>query len=258
MTATEFSKKGLANVKRALRLRYPNDKSSFLTEALAASCGYKSNAALLAALRAQYPIHPDFINLNAEAFVKRMEVLMPGWRTENGDHCFETLEYESPSLVLKTITPLFHRRSYKTRRQRGWRNLLVYGANAGLERRLFSLRPGDNRWEGANDEQRPASVFELDLGGIPALVSLRNAGFDEIAIHVACWPTKEGKNWIEVSNGDFLAGEVFASGWLERREGAWLQYQDRPHFRCRSARLDQVVALEISPQGYSDRGPFAS
>ena len=39
--------------------------------------------------------------------------------------------------------------TYRTTRARAWRKLMVAAINAGLERDLFSLKAGDDRWPAA-------------------------------------------------------------------------------------------------------------
>ena len=62
--------------------------------------------------------------------------------------------------------------------------------------------------------------------------------------------------WITVGLARFLPGEAVASGWLERRDGAWLQYNGRPELNCRAALVKQVADLAIPAKGYGDRGDF--
>ena len=62
-----------------------------------------------------------------------------------------------------------HTTTYRTTRARAWRNLMVAAINAGLERDLFSLEAGDDRWPtSAVDGRRDAYVFPFVLDGIGA------------------------------------------------------------------------------------------
>jgi hypothetical protein len=58
---------------------------------------------------------------------------------------------------------------------------------------------------------------------------------------------------VKASNAGFHAGEVFASGWLEKREGAWLQVSSGSptgnSFACRKDRLSTVAAISVRPKG---------
>ena len=135
---------------------------------------------------------------------------------------------------------------------------MVAAINAGIAQGLFSIRPGDNRWPaGENQDRREAFSFNFSIGNIPAVASVQDAGFDELSIHAALWPTEDGLRVVKSLNAYFRAGEAFATGWLERREGAWLQVSSSsPEFTCRKHRLAEVAALNVSPRGYADRGSF--
>jgi hypothetical protein len=136
---------------------------------------------------------------------------------------------------------------------------MVAGINAGIEQRLFTVRRGDNRWPGvAGDthDRRGPHVFHFMVGAIPALGSVSDAGWDELAMHVTFWPTVDGERWVRASNAGFLAGELFASGWLERRDGTWLQVASKPEFSCRKSRPAVAATLRLDPRGYADRGSF--
>jgi hypothetical protein len=137
---------------------------------------------------------------------------------------------------------------------------MVSAINAGLQQRLFSLLPGDNRWLGFdaanNRNQYQGHVFRFVIDNIPAIGSVTDAGFDELSIHVAFWPTPDGERWVKSSNAFFLAGELFAYGWLERRDGAWLQTASKPGLSCRKPRLAVAAGVDVRPRGYADRGNF--
>lgn len=266
MTSISLTDSGVRAMKRALVARFPNEKSSHLSEALAAACGFRTHASLLAAVRESDATDPDFVLLDESSFLLRREELT-GIPTPAGDRhlLFDQLAIEPSADVLKTISARFHSVDYsKSPRRRAWRNAMVAGINAALSRRFFSLRPGDNRWPGARRElhqQQSAHVFHFEIGGIPAVASLWDAGWDEISVHVAFWPTEDGERWVAAANAGFLAGDLFASGWLERRNGAWLQVSSDTgknwSFRCRKSRLAAVAALQVRPAGYADRGSFA-
>lgn len=266
MTSIPLTDDGLRIVKRALVARFPNEKSSHLSEALAAACGFRTHASLLATVRERNASDPDFVLLDESAFLLRREELT-GTPTPSSDRhmLFDQLAFGSSPDVIRTVSAKFYSIDYsKSDRLRAWRNAMVAGINAGLSRRLFSLRPGDNRWPGARrepHERQSAHVFYFEIEGIPAVASLRDAGWDEISVHVAFWPTDEGKRWVAAANAGFLAGDLYASGWLERRNGAWLQVSSdagkSTTFRCRKHRLADVAMLQVRPAGYADRGSFA-
>ncbi len=266
MASVSLTDDGLRAVKRALVSRFPDDKSSHLTEALAAACGFRTHASLLAAVRDTDPEDPNFVLLDEAAFLARRADLRGEPCAPDDEHLlFDWLGLEHGTHVLKTTSTRYHEVDYsKSSRRRAWRNAMVAGINEGLARRLFSLRAGDNRWPGADrepHEQKKAHVYRFAIGDIPAIASLADAGWDEISVHVALWPTNDAEYWIPAGNAGFHAGELFASGWLERRNGAWLQVSSDSNnawsFRCRKHRLAEAAALELRPAGYADRGNFA-
>lgn len=143
---------------------------------------------------------------------------------------------------------------HKSLRRRAWRNMMVAAVNEGLRRKLFSLRPGDNWWPGHDDSTRSCRgepyVYSITFpGGIEALACVSDAGFDELSIHVALWPT--GNEFVVCCNGGFNAGKAFANGWLERRDGMWLQ-NITDGLWCRRHLLHHIADIDIAPEGYSD------
>lgn len=143
-------------------------------------------------------------------------------------------------------------------RRVAWRNMMVAAINEGLARGLFTLTPGD-RWS--------TQPLHVDVLGekyrfkfnenVDAIAYVKHDGWDELVFHVALWPTPDCEQWVHCSNADFLAGEAWASGWLERRRGPWLQVsKGDPLFCCRRDRLEIVASAVIQAKGYKDNGPF--
>lgn len=265
MVAIPLTESGLLSAKRALMARFPSIKSSHLTEALAASCGHKTNAALRASMKGRNSSDPDFVFLDERSFRARIEEIagleaLPSTQRIPFDEAAFVREIGGKN----TYSPRFDKVQYgNSTRMRAWRNAMVAGINEALTLRLFTLAPSDNRWPGAIAEgngQAKSYSFEFEFESIPAVASVFDAGFDELSIHVALWPTAQGKYWVGASGAGFLAGEVYSSGWLERRDGAWLQVQSdcgaRSNFRCRQHRLQQVASLDVHPKGFADRGSF--
>lgn len=259
MTAIALTDSGLRTLKRAFQNHFPSEKSSHITEALAAACGYKTHAALLAAMKAGDTQDPDVVLLDEQAFLGRYETVS-GRAFGGGELSFDDMHFGVGADVINTHSLHFSRINYsKSLRKRAWRNAMVAAINAAIERRLLSVRPGDNRWPGANKNgDRDTYVFAFAIEGIPAVASLHDAGYDEVSVHVALWPTPDGERWVSAMNAGFDAGQVFASGWLERRDGAWLQVSSdgATSFRSRRERLAPLAALDIRPKGYADRGSF--
>ena len=67
-------------------------------------------------------------------------------------------------------------------------------------------------------------------------------------------PTDRAEDWIESHNAGFLAGDAFASGWLEREKGRWLQVSDSPVGCARAALLGRIAGARPEPKGYADNG----
>ncbi|NEK18161.1 hypothetical protein [Rhizobium leguminosarum] len=258
MTSIPFTEVGVRSAKRALKNYLPAVRSSHLTEALAAACGFKTHAALVSALAAGDDQDPDFVLLDRQSFEKRLSEVS-GHAVNESDIPFNLPNFAVEADGISTTSRRYFEIDYsRSARKRAWRNVMVAAINAGIDQRLFSIRPGDNRWPGSEDVQRrEAFSFRFSIGRIPAVASVQDGGFDELSIHAALWPTEDGLRVVRSLNGYFRAGEVFATGWLERRDGAWLQVSSSsPEFACRKHHLEQVASLEVWPRGYADRGSF--
>lgn len=258
MTSIAFTEVGVRSAKRALKIHFPSIRSAHLTEALAAACGFKTHAALVAALQAADHRDPDFVLLERQPFAQRLSDVA-GQIVSDNEIPFNLPSFAVEAGGISTTSRRYFDIDYdKSTRKRAWRNVMVAAINAGIAQGLFSIRPGDNRWPaGENQDRREAFSFNFSIGNIPAVASVQDAGFDELSIHAALWPTEDGLRVVKSLNAYFRAGEAFATGWLERREGAWLQVSSSsPEFTCRKHRLAEVAALNVSPRGYADRGSF--
>jgi hypothetical protein len=132
---------------------------------------------------------------------------------------------------------------------------MVAAINAGLQQQLFSLIPGDNRWPAPIERgSRGPYVFPFEFDGIaPALCCVTDIVYDEISIHVALRPTKDGAQRVMAWGAGFLAGDATADGWLERRNGAYLQTSPR-QFKCRKSLLPILARANVEPLGFVDHG----
>ncbi|WP_438346824.1 hypothetical protein [Methylorubrum populi] len=262
MTAIALTQHSLRTTKRVLAPNFPDCGSSHLSEALAAGLGFRTQASLLARIKETGEIDPDYALLNEEAFASRLNALTG---TSIGDIKVVTDEFarqhhEPGSGIFRTRSARWDAVKYQSKRDRGWRNLLVAGINAGIAQRLFTILPGDNRWPGADAHGGRGIgrtyVYHFAIENIPAIASVSDAGWDELSIHVALWPTSDADRWIRCTNAGLMAGEACATSWLERRSGAWLQVATDRFFVCRKKRLDIVAALEVSPICFGERGSF--
>jgi hypothetical protein len=140
------------------------------------------------------------------------------------------------------------KRSRNTLRQLAWRNMMIAAINAGIEQHVFGLDPDDNHWTGQN------TTYEFTLGTIPALACVGDAGRGELIFHVAAQPTKDAHQWIRSDNAGLSVGEAFAAGWLERRDGQWLQTSDGPICAFRRKLLPSIAQSTLEPNGYRSEG----
>lgn len=249
MASIPLSESALASLKKALRKEVPHARSSHISEALAACLGYKTHAALLAALPGVAE-DPPFVVLDDERFDQRLQEL--GYPPDP-ELNFELLD--GCGALVSTGTEYRLDYKYRTTREKAWRNLMVLTINEGLRQRLFSLRTYDNRWPGAAPESMGHTgtdcFFDFPLpDGEPVRGYVSDAGFGELNIHAALYP--KGK-MVAAFNGGLDAGEAFAAGWLERERGAWLQFSPE-RFNCRRVMLEMLATLEVQPAGFGDVG----
>ncbi|HYD62836.1 MAG TPA: hypothetical protein VEC35_20955 [Noviherbaspirillum sp.] len=244
MASIPLSVSAIDALKKEVRRFYDERKSSHLTEALASALGFNTHAALLTALKASGP-EPLYCLLNEEKFDARMQAF--GYLPDP-EFIFE--DAKTPEMI-GTDCSYAYGIHYKTNRQKAWRNLMVSAVNEALRRRLFSLRPGDNRWPGHDDQYRTSYLFDFVLPcGLPARVALHDAGFDELSVHVAVNPKGDRVRFFE---SGLSAGDAFGATWLERQRGAWIQSVD-DSFRCRRSIIDTLIDMKVEPLGYGDRG----
>ncbi len=127
---------------------------------------------------------------------------------------------------------------------------MVSVINAALERNLVSL-------EYNQDDVQSARVdFDFTLpNGMQCRGCLNEARHGEVSFAV-CVNLKAGEK--PAMDSSLKSCDATASGWLERKDGQWLQCEHRGygHFSCRRTLLMQLAELEVEPIGYSDRGRF--
>lgn len=244
MAATPLCEAPLAALKKSLRDEFPDVKSSHLSEALASSMGFRTAAAMQAAMTGPEPDRPYYL-LDTAGFLKRLVQL--GYPDDPEFEFEVTIAGHDDFLgVVSTMPSSAYGIDYKTPRQRAWRNLLVHAVNAALNRKLFTLRPGDNRFP----DSEKSVTFDFALpNGWPARVYVADANFDEIAVHVAVNPHTA---YVSAMAG-FDAGDIVGMTWVERRTGAWMQSSFK-EFHCRQDMLREMASMDAVPQGFGDRG----
>lgn len=244
MASMSLCEAPLEALKKSLRDEFPHVKSSHLSEALAFSMGFRTYASMRSAMVGPEQDRPFFL-LKTTRFVNRLVQL--GYENDS-EFDFEVTIVNSVHGVVSTMPDSAYDIQYKTTRQKAWRNLMVYAVNAAIDQRLFSLRPGDNRFP---DNMRRGELFEFALpNGLPGRGSVADAGFNEVTVHAAVNPNGD---FVRAFNAGFDAGDAFGTTWIERERGAWMQSSDNS-FNCRNSLLNQLAALQVEPRGFGDRG----
>nr|WP_315495248.1 hypothetical protein [uncultured Rhodoferax sp.] len=252
MAAITISEPFLSALKKAIRKDFPVVKSAHLSEALAYALGFNTHASLLAAHKEGVP---QTQILDSTRFSERL--------TYFGYDKFQGFNFESfavpRGVATSTESPTAHKVSYKSERSKAWRNLVVFAVNVGIERNLFTLVANDNRWPGALP-QRPEEtrangvdnvIYDFELpNGLPVRAYVRDIGWGELSIHVAVNPKGD---LLKAFNAGFSAGDAFATSWLERRKGAWLQ-TSLTEFRCRDPLKPILASMTVTPRGFGDKG----
>ncbi|CUH45457.1 hypothetical protein [Ruegeria atlantica] len=256
MTAIEISPETIKRVKRALSTQITTAKSSTLTECLASGLGYKTHAALVA----DFDEDPEIRLFSETDFGARFLELNPNPRVETN----AAVERALASAIGPGVIPTKPNngnavRIADTKRNRAWQNVMVAAVNEAIARRHITVRAGDNRWTQSDNDVGIGFHFEIE--GHPAYCHLRDAGWDEVAVKVTVWPTAEVEKWgrvaIAARRGAYLAGDLYASGWLERKDGAWLQTPESHVIFCKRDRLDTAAHFERQrPLGFAASGPF--
>lgn len=241
MAAIELAESSLNALKKALIKVRPDVRSSHLTEALAAALRRRTHASLRSELP-DYRDDPPIELLDDELFDRRLQEL--GYPS---DPSFR-FEFLTKADIIPTLDHDGRNIEYRSDREKGWRNLMVCAINAALSQSLFTLRPNDNRWPNAGQE---GCLFDFTLpDSLPARGYVSDAGFAELNVQVAVNPKGD---WVRVSYAGFRAGDAFASGWIEREHGVWLQ-SATTSFNCRRRLLKSLASIIVEPHGYGDRG----
>ncbi len=132
--------------------------------------------------------------------------------------------------------------------------VLVRTINEYLRRGVFTLNSADITLMDP--------VIEFDMGGIPAIAAVSDIGHGELSIKVTLWPNEHGKKFINAAALGAAhrsgRGGFYASAWLERKTGAWLQTENGlTSVYCANARRGELEVLPWeAPEGFSADGKF--
>jgi hypothetical protein len=127
--------------------------------------------------------------------------------------------------------------------------MLVAGINEAIKLNRITLDP-DN-WP---DE----SIFDFTIAGLPARGSVYGISHGEVSISVVVNPKRTNLSPGGYVGGHSLThlGDAHAMGWLERRDGAWLQYYKPPLIKIRNHLKPIIAGASIKPRGFADMGRF--
>lgn len=240
------SEAAIRNLKQRAEHRLRGVSSSHLSEGVAAALGFKTHAALRAAIAGRPTIEvskPSNIRLaqrlNQLGYGSFPSDLRPLPELDHSYTLFKKYPLQRPQGV----------------RWKAWRNLLVMAINAGLEQKMFGLAPGENWWQGGDPESHKCvrGTYRFIVDGESALASVDAISGDELSISVLINP-----RWADVepsSYCDLEDGNAAAHCWVERRYGAWIQ-DGGDEFHCKRALQARLVGLKVEPMGYSDFGSF--
>jgi hypothetical protein len=263
MASIVLSERPLANLKQLARDAFVDVKSSHLSEALAAALGFRTHASLLAAVHPR-PEDADILLLQEALFRERMaelsydvperfsfeDFIEPNWGTDRKTGRRKRINKERPDAHTTTLisTTCFNDKvTYSSARAKAWRNLLVAGVNEALRQKLFTLRPGDNRWTPDNYGD---CRFEFTLpNGMSAAGFLHDASFDEVQVFVTAEPTAGPTRY----QSERERGSASGFGFVERRRGAWLQSGESTYHGSKQA-TPSLAAMSVEPLGFGDRG----
>jgi len=244
MASIPLSSDAVKAVKADLTKWFDECKSGHLSEALAYALGFKTNAAMRDEIVAQ-GTDPMFFFVDEERFLKRLNDF--GYPIERPFY----FGPEEDSVIRETVCRYAYQIEYKTKRQKAWRNLMVHTVNEALRRRLFSLRPFDNRWPGQEDRNASHMFdFTLPTGDI-GRVELNDIGHCEVSVDVVINPRTELAH--PAYHATLNDCDAVGMTWVERKEGAWIQ-SSMDSFRCNNKFLQKLLDLDVEPLGYGDRG----
>jgi hypothetical protein len=122
-------------------------------------------------------------------------------------------------------------------------NLLVATVNAALKQKLITL----------DCEPVVAATFQFELGGLPVIASVSDAGFDEVSVKAIVAPTELGRRLVRSAvHYEFRKfGEATVFAWLERRSDKYLQ--SAVNFHSTKAVKAMLAALSVEPLGFGTR-----
>ena len=255
MAAVVISNDVLKTAKKQLAIWYPQASSSAVTEALARALGYRTNAALRAAMKAPSQELEKIRLFEPGLFIERLRELSDGAVPIHGEEKLIDLDVSLGEMESDDIFPTRRRKRAKDEVPTApldvaWQRIMVAAANAGIRQGRFTMRAG------RKPETDETGWYEFEIDGHPARCRYTiMAPKSELQLDVMIWPVKPGD---EAATTGFASwrhlGEVIAVGWFERTHGSWLQAN--PILKCRNPkRLLTVQAFQMErPLGFAPLG----
>lgn len=266
MAAIALYQPDIRALKSCLLTLLPDEKSSHLSEALARALHFNSHAALLAHVESRPVVDKSDTEvrlLDDVAFDQRMVELnpanSPGWWSHPMDgNTFDLIALDCPAVVQTWAPRVDQTIEFHSPRKKAWRTLMVSAINAGLQQGRFTLHALGNRWPGSTNDyvgcQPDRYEFEL-MPGLRAVVGVSDINCGELSLTVAVNPTPSC--YARLARGSVFIGldrrsaQALAQGWLERAQGAWLQYSPEA-FICRRVLSQTLASVDVRPQGFGD------
>lgn len=176
MSAISVSEIAIADLKQVLRKAFPEVKSSHLTEAIAASMGFRTHAALIA-MANETKSDPPIVSIHPELFEKRLFDL--GYTETPGKLSLQfSIHHKKCRHAIQILDSRSSEIEYKSARSKAWRNLMVLAVNEGLRQKLFSLPPppttvgpGQPRTRTILGEMDTCSIFPCRMACQPEVMS---------------------------------------------------------------------------------------
>lgn len=274
MAAIVITPDVLKAAKKQLALWYPQASSSAVTEALARGLGYRTNAALRAAIQAPSKELEKIRLFEPAPFVERLRELSDGAAPVHDEEQLIDLDASLGEVSVDGIFPTRKRERAQDETltrplDLAWQRIMVAAANAGIRKGLFTMRAGAGPKSQESDMLEflldafrfgPQSIwYEFEIEGQPARCRIGViTPEEELRLDVIVWPSEhafdEGERDVfGVARYENL-GDVVTVGWFERSQGAWLQAGTM--FTCRNPeRLLTVQSFRMErPLGFAPLG----
>lgn len=226
MAIFNLSPESIKTLKTRLTSALPKVSSSHLYEAISSGLGFNTYAALKSAQDKE-----NTHDFNQVLFTQRLTELGYGPMFES------YTDLENKKKLNKTTQT--------------WQKLMVYGLNEAIIQGKFDLALC------VDHKSKIYNFFEFKLSnGVTVNAGIRDDGFQEMILSLAINP--EG-TFYSCANPSLRQNDAWAKGWLERKEGLWLEVSESGKQLFQSKRKTMQMLQEVKPclpLGYNQRGKF--